>query len=478
MADGMCLLVTSVVEALSQEECRTVRYLCSDLLSADCAEDCRGALITLTTQTAHSRPGYAVLKEVLFRLNRFDLLRRLLGTTRKDVEEMLKTRGCVLSDYRILMMELSESLNTAELQSLTFLLSSTVPRRLLERATSFLDVVAELEKMDKVSCEKPDLVEQHLRSIRRVDLANRIQSYRRDQHRNRREVFQSPAAHNGTRVGLGHSHQAPVRKQQPLPEEFETLKLSVPESGVQCSEVPVVQLSVQRYTDSECRGVCVIIDCVGCDGDLLKETFERLGFRVDLHTLLTVTELSSVLRSVSQQRALQWAATFCCCLLSRGSETHLLATDAEGPGFTLTDLRQIFCPVRCPLLVGKPKLFFTQSYVEAPPGLEHEDLYLEPDGVPYCAVPTCASASETLPATADVLWSVCTTSARQLERQDHHSVYLQTLSSAILRARERKLHVLGALSEVNRDVSEHNRQNPDNLYHLTLSHTLRTSLCL
>ncbi|KAL7824705.1 hypothetical protein SRHO_G00344650 [Serrasalmus rhombeus] len=472
MADGMCLLVTSVVEALSQEECRTLRYLCSDLLSADCAEDCRGALITLTTQTVHSRPGDTVLKEVLFRLNRFDLLRRLLGATRKDVEEMLKTRGRVLSDYRVLMMELSESLNTAELQSLTFLLSSTVPRGLLERATSFLDVVAELEKMDMVSCEKPDLVEQHLRNIRRVDLANRIQSYQRDQHRNRREVSQSPAVHNGARVGLGRSHQAPVRKQQPLPEEFETLKLSVPESGVQCSEVPVVQ----RY--SECGGVCVIVDCVGCDGGLLKETFERLGFRVDLHTLLTVTELSSVLRSVSQQRALQRAATFCCCLLSRGSETHLLATDAEGPGFTLTDLWQIFCPVRCPLLVGKPKLFFTQSYVEAPPTLEQEDPYLEPDGVPYCAVPTCASASEMLPATADVLWSVCTTSASQLARRDHHSVYLQMLSSALLRARERKLHVLDALTEVNRDVNEHNRQNPDNLYHLTLSHTLRMGLCL
>ncbi|XP_036420213.1 CASP8 and FADD-like apoptosis regulator a [Colossoma macropomum] len=476
MADGLCLLVNSVVEALSQEECRTLRYLCSDLLSANCAEDCRGALITLMTQTAHSRPRDTVLKEVLFRLNRFDLLRRLLGTTRMDVEEMLKARGRVLSDYRVLMMELSESLDTAELQSLTFLLSSSVPRGPLERATSFLDVVAELEKMDKVSCEKLDQLEQYLRNIRRVDLANRIQSYQRDQHRTQREVSQSPAARNGTQVGLGHSHnhRAPVRKQQPLPEEFKTLKLSVPESGVQRSEVPVDQ----RYTDSECGGVCVIIDCVGFDGDLLKDTFERLGFRVHLHTLLTARELSSVLRSVSEQRALQRAATFCCCLLSRGSETHLLATDAEGPGFALTDLRQIFCPTRCPLLAGKPKLFFTQSYVEAPPTLEQEDPCLETDGVPYCAVPTHASARETLPAAADVLWSVCTTSAWQLERRDHHSVYLQALSSALLRAHERKLHVLDALIEVNRDVYEHNRQNPDNLYHLKLSHTLRKSLCL
>ncbi|KAI4884173.1 hypothetical protein NFI96_030575 [Prochilodus magdalenae] len=521
MADGLCLLVNRVVEALSKEECRTLLYLCSDLLSTDCVEDCRGALITLTNQ---SPPGDAFLKEVLFRLRRFDLLKRLLRTTRKDVEEMLKANGRVVSDYRVLMTDLSESLAADELKSLTFLLSTTMPKGPLERATvgqcgvrslaqglllvysypdwdsnpslphvvvgpwrvvvgpwrvvvlsaeSFLDVVTELEKMDKVSRENLEVVEQCLKNISRVDLAKRVQAYQRGQGGAQPAVSPRPAAaRNGTTYQGGP--QTPGRREQRLAEGFERLKLSVPETGAQHSQV----LVDQYYINHEARGVCVIIDCIGNDGDVLKETFGHLGFQVHLHGLLAATQVVSVLKSVSQQAELQQASTFSCCLLSRGSGTHLLGTDTCGPGLALSDLRQIFGPVHCPLLLGKPKLFFTQIYVEDAPTLQQNDPNLETDGVPSCVVANQTPARATLPASADVLWSECHTLAWQLEKRDHRSVYLKALSAALLRARERKLNILEAFLEVNRDVYEHNRRNPDTAYHVMLSHTLRKSLYL
>ncbi|XP_066511140.1 CASP8 and FADD-like apoptosis regulator [Hoplias malabaricus] len=463
MAEVSFLQVNSIMDSLSKEECKTLLYLCSDLISADCVEDCRGALLTLITQ-AHTQvqtrthhkapPGDVFLKEVLFRLRRFDILKQILGSSRKEVEEMLKKRGHVLSDYRVLMMELSENLEEEDLKSLIFLLKSSIPRGPLHRATNFLDVVVELEKMEKVSCEKLELIEQSLKNIRRLDLVRRIQSYQRGQHGNQQDISQRAVTQNNTQFGFRVTHQSPVRTQQI--EEFENLKLSVEETGAQQLQVSVDQYHINK----ELQGVCLIIDCIGSDGNLLKGTFQNLGFQVELYSLQSVREVESVVKSVVQTRALQQGSVFCCCFMSRGMDTDLV----------LSDLRRSFGS----LLVGKPKLFFTQIYTDAPPTQGYNDPFLETDGKPFH--PDYAHAS--LPATADVLWNLCTTGAWLLQREGHCSVYLRALRAALLRAHQRKLHVLDALTEVDRDVKQHNQRNPNESYHITLSHTLRKSLYL
>ncbi|XP_026866297.1 CASP8 and FADD-like apoptosis regulator a [Electrophorus electricus] len=463
MADRFSILVNNVADALSKEECRTLLYLCSDLLSGECVEDFPLALLTLATNThtGQSQPDANILMELLFQLKRFDILKRVLGTSKQEVEQRLRDGG-FLSKYRVLMMELGENLDAEELNSFIFLIRSTVPKGILDRAKSFLDVVVELEKLDEVSCENLGLVEECLTNIRRVDLAKRVQQFQRGQHV---QVSQNPEQ-IGTKSSLGLNHS----QQQGHAQAFETLKTSIPESGMQ-----YIQGTGDDYNiNCELRGLCVIIDCIGCDGVLLKHTFEQLGFQVFLHTMLTVEEMHSVLRTVSQQRDLQWAAAFICCLLSRSSDTHLLATDPCGPGLLLTGLLQLFSPVQCPLLRGKPKLFFTQSYIVAgnQSGQGHNDQYLETDAMPIGGVPRRTAEWE------DVLWSMCKTGAWLLERQDHQSFYLQALSTALLQARSRRLHILDALTKMNRDVYEHNQKNPDKTYNITLSHTLRKSLYL
>uniref|UniRef100_W5KWJ5 CASP8 and FADD-like apoptosis regulator a n=1 Tax=Astyanax mexicanus TaxID=7994 RepID=W5KWJ5_ASTMX len=475
MEQELCVLVNRVVECLNTEECKKLRYLCSDRLTAEYVEDCRGALITLITQPdghlGQTPPGDTLLKEILFRLNRFDILKKILGTSRQDVEQMLRKSGRVLSDYRVLMVELDENLEAEDLRSLIFLLSSTVSKGLLDRVTSFLDVVLELEKMDKVSSENVKVVEECLRNIGRLDLARRIQAYQRGQNNSERHVSQSTAHHCAQ---FGISSQSPERRLQRQTTDLQTLKLSVPESRAQ--QAQHAQAAVDEYyINHEFRGMCVIIDCIGCDGEMLKETFVQLGFRVDLHTLLGTGEMYSLLQSVSQQGALHRFSTLCCCLISRGSDTRILATDAEGPGLALDDLQQLFSPVRCPLLAGKPKLFFAQSYTEGPSTFEQIDQHLETDGVPSHTSNRSIWCPETLPAAADVLCSLGRTEAQLLERRGHRSVYLQALSSALLRAQQRRIALLDALLNVNRDVFEHNRRNPDRVYHLSLRHTLRRS---
>ncbi|KTF71035.1 hypothetical protein cypCar_00041784, partial [Cyprinus carpio] len=181
MADGFSNMVNSVTASLKKEECKTLRYLCTDLFNNISVEDLRGALLAFAkqtqTQAGQSQAGDALLMELMFRMKRFDILKKVFGISSQQVEGIVK-KGGVISDYRVLMADVSENLEDEDLQSLIFLLSGTLPKERLARATSFLDVVVELEKLDEVSCDKLDLLEQCLRNIHRMDLVKRIETYK------------------------------------------------------------------------------------------------------------------------------------------------------------------------------------------------------------------------------------------------------------------------------------------------------------
>uniref|UniRef100_A0A8C2EB01 CASP8 and FADD-like apoptosis regulator a n=1 Tax=Cyprinus carpio TaxID=7962 RepID=A0A8C2EB01_CYPCA len=436
MAAGFSNIVNCVTASLEKEECKTLLYLCTDLFNNICMEDLRGALLAFAKQT-QAQAGQALLMELMFRMKRFDILKKVFGTNRQQVEGILK-KGAVLSDYRVLMAEVSENLGNKELQSLIFLLSSTLPKERLARATSFLDVVVELEKLDEVSCDKVDLLEQCLRNINRMDLVKRIQAYK-----NR---------------------------------EFQNLKVSVPETGTQHRQA----LMEQYEMNPEQRGLCVIIDCVGFDGEMMNQTFKCLGFKVIFHSLLALKETQKVLEDLTRNRILQGVSCFVCCIISRGTDTHLLATDSSRLGIMLEDLRQLFSPTQCPSLCGKPKLFFTQIYrtTEVPNTPLMDDEYLETDA-PACHYSRrlCAN-TRTIPASTDLLWSVCRAEAKLLEGSGHQSVYLHALNSTFLMGCQRKMLLLDIMEEVMRNVFSYNQQNPENPYHLQLSHTLRKKLYL
>uniref|UniRef100_A0A672MHR3 CASP8 and FADD-like apoptosis regulator n=1 Tax=Sinocyclocheilus grahami TaxID=75366 RepID=A0A672MHR3_SINGR len=446
MADGFSNMVNNVTASLKKEECKTLRYLCTDLFNNICVEDLRGALLAFAkqtqTQSGQSQAGDALLMELMFRMKRFDILNKFFGTNRQQVEGIVK-KGGVLSDYRVLMADVSENLEDEELQSLIFLLSSTLAKERLAR--SFLDVVVELEKLDEVSCDKLDLLEQCLRNIHRMDLFAPVQ------------------------------HQSPVQlvKQSQCCSQGDLLLV--------CLYIYIVPAFMEEYEmNLEQRGLCMIIDCVGFDGDLLNQTFERLGFRVILHSLLGLKETQKVLEDLTRNRILHGVNRFVCCIISRGTDTYLLATDSSRLGIRLEDLRQLFSPTNCPSLCGKPKLFFTLIYrtSEAPNTCSMDDEYLETDAPTcHCSRRQCADA-RTIPVSADVLWSVCRAEAKLLEGSGHQSVYMHALSSTLLRGRERKMLLLDVMAEVNRNVVSHNQQNPGNEYHFQLSHTLRKKLYL
>ncbi|MGH0130908.1 UNVERIFIED_CONTAM: hypothetical protein FKN15_059629 [Acipenser sinensis] len=263
---------------------------------------------------------------------------------------------------------------------------------------SFLDVVIELEKHDKVSPNKVDLIEQCLRHIHRKDL----------EKKNPGEVYR-----------------------------------------------------MQRHP----FGVCLIIDCVGSDGDMLKHTFKRLHFQVILYKWLSLSDAYSLLKETARMREHRNSDCFVCCIISRGSSTKMIATEKEGPGISFDTIKQLFTVEHCPDLSGKPKLFFIQNYT-IPERCDYNDV--EVDG------PFIASRVEYIPNEADVFWSCCKTDACILEKVHHQSAYLHALSASLLRGQKR--HLIDIHTEVNSVIYEKNGQQHRETYTMDLRHTLRKKL--
>ncbi|KAM6985112.1 CASP8 and FADD-like apoptosis regulator [Aplochiton taeniatus] len=430
MANGHLIqIINRIAEKLNSSECKQLFYLCGCLDTDSCLADVTEMLNSYLTQ---GQVDHTLLVELVFGLKRFDILKTVFGKSKDEVERILESKH-VLSKYRILMVNISDDMMDENLRSLKFLLSGTLHRAKMDKAQDFLDIVVELEKLGKCSSGMVDFIEQCLRNIGRVDLAITVNQYRMSAPENYASVISEQRRHSA-------------------------------------------QNQLDEYSlHADPRGLCVIIDCVGLDGDMLKQTFTRLRFNVILHTWLRVDETLSVLRHVTRQREHHDAGAFVCCIISRGTSTDLLATDAHRLGLGLDTVRRLFTAEACPMLAGKPKLFFIQRYSvpEAQSydtGTVYRDEDLETDAG--------GGEDECVPTDADVFWSHCWTEESQLEQSNHHSVYLQALTNSLEKAQKRKTHLVDVHTDVNRVIYDQNKKNPGATYSFDLKHTLRKNLFL
>ncbi|XP_037343876.2 CASP8 and FADD-like apoptosis regulator [Pungitius pungitius] len=451
--------------ALDSRERSMLFYLCgvTDANNTTlCVED------FLRSRVIRHERAHLFLTELMLQLGRFDILRDVYKTSRDEVEKSLAHRR-VLPSFRVLMANINEGMDHEDLNSVKFLWGSTLSREKIENAQSFIDLIIELEKLDKVSPGRVDFVEECLINIGRVDLAKKVTAYKMS------------AVTSEGHTSLQQRHRAPCPFPTPngSPCLQQTLREHPIHNATENISAPVYreQSQLEFYKcNTDPRGVCVIIDCVGNDGDTLEQTFKALHFNVLLHRWLSGPEAFSVLRGIFSQRENLRGDCFVCCIISRGTANHLLGTDSYGAGLHLDDVRRLFNGDACPALAGKPKVFLIQRYdiPEIPQcaGTQHRDEDLETDG--WCGLSRC----DVVPTDGDVFWSHCWTGERQLERGDHSSVYLKVLRDALHKGQRRKTHLLDVHTEVNGAIFEHNKRNPGAHYHIELKHTLRKELYL
>ncbi|KAL1268270.1 hypothetical protein QQF64_033633 [Cirrhinus molitorella] len=388
---------------------------------------------------------YAFLMELILKIKRYDLLREVLSTSKSAVEGLLKN-GHSVSEYRVLMADVSEDMDTDDLKSLTFLLRGTLPKQKLENVQNFLDIVVELEKLDQLSSENMDLIEHCLKSIHRVDLAKKISLYQQtvlmikqgSSPPDRLQFTRRPLPNSSFAISSSSCNAGPVSNFCDKPTAAKK-ELRGPRS---CCKQQEEVYSMQ----SEPRGVCLIIDCVGTEGDELAQTFKALHFQVIMHKLLCVRNMLSTLREVAHHQSHYNASAFVCCIISRSRSSDLLATDFHDRRLNLNTVRRLFTSDSCQGLAGKPKLFFIQSYDVSEPqrcvscvGCEDvEGGELETDG------PVVLCCRNGIPVDADIFWSHCSTKGQQLEDSNHQSVYLKALRSSLIEGQKRRTNLVDA----------------------------------
>ncbi|XP_047741672.1 caspase-1 isoform X3 [Hyalella azteca] len=141
-----------------------------------------------------------------------------------------------------------------------------------------------------------------------------------------------------------------------------------------------VNVSTQTLADDEFynmnhkrRGDCIIFshdkydsklgprDMSPDDAQRCRETFQKLGFEVQIHTNLKEKELLDKLQEVSERDHSDCDALVIVFMSHGGNDEGLEYLCAYDDKFRTTKLWELFTGDKCPTLAGKPKLFFIQA---------------------------------------------------------------------------------------------------------------------
>lgn len=166
---------------------------------------------------------------------------------------------------------------------------------------------------------------------------------------------------------------------------------------------------------------------------MLEETFRGLGYDVHCHRYLNMNTMNQTLLEVARLQKHRNFDSFICVLVSRGSPQSIFCTDHTFSGFPLEQIKKYFTADSCPELLGKPKLFFIQSYI-VPESEQECTSLLEVDGnnekiTANAKIPW----KVTIPQVADIFWSQCKVDVSTLEKSPSSSSYYLRCLAELLR---------------------------------------------
>uniref|UniRef100_A0A670HWS2 CASP8 and FADD like apoptosis regulator n=1 Tax=Podarcis muralis TaxID=64176 RepID=A0A670HWS2_PODMU len=452
------VLLHRIEQELDAEERETMQYLCRDLVPDVPAAETRKLFVALNEREILT---LSTLSELLYRLKRFDLLRKVLGTGRAAVEASLSQFPPLIPKYRVLMAEISKELDEEDLHSFMFLMMNDTSYGKTAKEKTFLTIITDLENLDLVSPSRLDFLEDCFLHMRRRDLVKRIQKFKQEAC----VPFLSPEHPIGTSSVCANRLQA----------SFPELSIADP-PAVSLNEPNALKwLSSNAFRRkdgvlnkyrmrSKPLGVCLIIDCIGNDTMELESVFKWLGFEVKKYDDKTSDELLKLLKD--WQSSEYWKDSDClvCCILSHGESGKIYATD--GCLISINKITSFFTAKQCALLAKKPKLFFIQACQGSK---LHQPVYLEADNHETCSpgadaqtsgfIPTQQQMTSSIPEEADFLLGMATVDGYYSYRDVQRGTwFIQVLCEKL-----RELHLFGHLSGPPQ-VPAHKRPTPSPLY--------------
>lgn len=473
-------VIHQVEESLDDEEKETMLFLCRDVAENLAPPNVRELLGTLSER---GQLSLATLAELLYRVRRFDLLKKILKTDKAAVEAHLRRNPHLVSDYRVLMMEIGENLDKSDVSSLIFLMRDYTGRGKGAKDKSFLDLVIELEKLNLVAADQLNLLEKSLKSIHRIDLKTKIQKYAQSGQGAGSNYVNSLQASLPNLSIKEPSYNSRLQNGQSKEQRFaehlhvqrKPVKTSIQESG---AFLPRLIHEESYRMQSKPLGICLIIDCIGNDIEYLRRTFTSLGYHVHPFLFPSAEEIIKILHRFAGLPQHRDYDSFACVLVSRGGSQRMMGVDQAPTGFSLDYVKSIFMGDACSPLRGKPKLFFIQSYEVLSSQLEDSSLEVDGPAVRSLDSKTLRPGPCMVHREADIFWSLCTADVSQVEQPtSSSSVYLQNLSRQLEQERKRPLVDLH-VELMDKVYAWNSRVSSKEKYYLSLQHTLRKKLVL
>ncbi|ARW78067.1 apoptosis inhibitor FLIP De1 [Common bottlenose dolphin gammaherpesvirus 1 strain Sarasota] len=169
-------VIHQLEEALDEDEKERLLFLCRDI-AADSAPGTIKDLLGVLRERGHLSPAH--LAELMYRIRRFDLLKRALHINAATARAILGQQPPFISAYRVLLTDIDDGLEKSDVASLAFLLRNYTGGKQVDNDKGFLSLVIELEKLNLIAPDHLDLLESCLEKIHRPDLRTKIQKYNR-----------------------------------------------------------------------------------------------------------------------------------------------------------------------------------------------------------------------------------------------------------------------------------------------------------
>ncbi|XP_029081815.1 caspase-8 isoform X2 [Monodon monoceros] len=358
----------NIGEQLNSEDLAALKFLSLDYIPHRKQEPIKDALVLfqrLQEKRMLEESNLSFLKELLFRMNRLDLLLTCLDTSEEEMERELQMPGrAQISAYRVMLFQISEDVTKLELKDFKFFLSQEIAKCKLDDDMTLLDIFIEMEK-------RVILGERNLDTLKRIceqinkSLLKKINDYEELSREQRMSLGRGPDEFSNDVSQLlirGGSLEMLAMSDSPGEKDSES------------------QTSNTVYRmKSKPRGYCLIFNNydfsiarkdvpklhsikdrngTDLDAEALRKTFSELHFEIVHYKDYTAKKICEVLKSY-QSMDHNNKDCFICCILSHGDKGIIYGSDGqEAPIYELTSY---FTGSKCPSLLGKPKIFFIQA---------------------------------------------------------------------------------------------------------------------